>query len=757
MNWTPAKIYPDRPQALGTVFAFPFFVGCRRQKIDLAQPHWSRVAFVNDSSTFMSALSLRGLGAPVLLLAMLSMVALPLAPLFLDILFTFNIALAMVVVLASVYSSRPLDFSAFPTVLLLATLLRLALNIASTRVVLLEGHAGGASAGKVIEAFGEFVIGGNYAVGLIVFVILIIINFVVVTKGAGRVSEVTARFTLDAMPGKQMAIDADLNAGLLSHEDARARREDVARESDFYGAMDGASKFVRGDAVAGLLITGINILGGLIVGMSQHGLGVSEAAQQYTLLAIGDGLAAQIPSLLLSTATAIIVTRVSSSEDMGEQMTGQLLKSPRTLGVTAGVMGGLGLVPGMPNLVFLSLAGLLAYGAWKRSNQVDVELVPELNGAILKGRSTPSGRPAPALANDSGEQNESTELDWQELEAVDVLSLEVGYRLIPLVERSQGGQLASQIKGVRKKLSSELGFLVHPVHIRDNLELPPTSYRVLINGVPMAMAEIYPERELAINPGKVFGELEGISTKDPSFGLQAVWIEQEQREEAQGLGYTVVDPGTVISTHLATIVHKYAHEIFAFEDAQALMDQLKRNAPKLVEELSPKVLPLAVITRVLQNLLAEGVPLRDLRTIASTLLEAGGSTQDADMLTAAVRAALARQLGHAICGDAENLPLITLSPSLEQMLQPAIAQGGGGMPIEPTLAEAVQAELAEEARRLESQDRPVVLVVQPALRNWVSRWLRPAIERLHVLSYNEIPDNKQLEIVATLGSQAAAS
>ena len=705
----------------------------------------------------MSALSLRGLGAPVLLLAMLSMVALPLAPLFLDILFTFNIALAMVVVLASVYSSRPLDFSAFPTVLLLATLLRLALNIASTRVVLLEGHAGGASAGKVIEAFGEFVIGGNYAVGLIVFVILIIINFVVVTKGAGRVSEVTARFTLDAMPGKQMAIDADLNAGLLSHEDARARREDVARESDFYGAMDGASKFVRGDAVAGLLITGINILGGLIVGMSQHGLGVSEAAQQYTLLAIGDGLAAQIPSLLLSTATAIIVTRVSSSEDMGEQMTGQLLKSPRTLGVTAGVMGGLGLVPGMPNLVFLSLAGLLAYGAWKRSNQVDVELVPELNGAILKGRSTPSGRPAPALANDSGEQNESTELDWHELEAVDVLSLEVGYRLIPLVERSQGGQLASQIKGVRKKLSSELGFLVHPVHIRDNLELPPTSYRVLINGVPMAMAEIYPERELAINPGKVFGELEGISTKDPSFGLQAVWIEQEQREEAQGLGYTVVDPGTVISTHLATIVHKYAHEIFAFEDAQALMDQLKRNAPKLVEELSPKVLPLAVITRVLQNLLAEGVPLRDLRTIASTLLEAGGSTQDADMLTAAVRAALARQLGHAICGDAENLPLITLSPSLEQMLQPAIAQGGGGMPIEPTLAEAVQAELAEEARRLESQDRPVVLVVQPALRNWVSRWLRPAIERLHVLSYNEIPDNKQLEIVATLGSQAAAS
>ena len=705
----------------------------------------------------------------MLLLAMLSMIALPLPPLVLDLLFTFNIALAMVVVLASVYSARPLDFSVFPTVLLMATLLRLALNIASTRVVLLEGHAGEASAGKVIEAFGEFVIGGNYAVGLIVFVILVIINFVVVTKGAGRVSEVTARFTLDAMPGKQMAIDADLNAGLLSHEDARIRREDIARESDFYGAMDGASKFVRGDAVAGLLITAINILGGLIVGTAQHGLGLGAAAEQYTLLAIGDGLAAQIPSLFLSTATAIIVTRVSSSEDMGDQVSSQLFASPKTLAVTAGVIGGLGLVPGMPNLVFLGLAGPLGYFAWRRSQEVAIELLPD-GSASLSGAGRDAGRPSStaqktragetlALPGQTYDGSETpSELSWNDLEGVDVLSLEVGYRLIPLVERSQGGELASQIKGVRKKLSSELGFLVQPVHIRDNLELSPTSYRITINGVPMAMDEVQPDRELAINPGQVFGAIEGIPGKDPSFGLEAVWIEPQRRDEAQGLGYTVVDAGTVIATHLATVVQKYAHEIFAFEDAQALVDQLKETAPKLAEELSPKTVPMAVITRVFQNLLAEGVPLRDLRTIASTLLESGSTQQDPDGLTAAVRAALARQLGHVINGDAPTLPLITLAPELEQLLQPSASpQAGSGMPIEPNLAEQIQRQLAELAQRFEEEGQPVVLVVPPALRTWIARWLRPAIERLHVLSFNEIPDNKQLEIVATLGDGMATA
>ena len=720
-------------------------------------------AAVNDTASFISPKLLQGLGAPVLLLAMLSMIALPLPPLVLDLLFTFNIALAMVVVLASVYSARPLDFSVFPTVLLMATLLRLALNIASTRVVLLEGHSGGGAAGKVIEAFGEFVIGGNYAVGLIVFIILVIINFVVVTKGAGRVSEVTARFTLDAMPGKQMAIDADLNAGLLSHEDARLRREDIARESDFYGAMDGASKFVRGDAIAGLLITVINILGGLIVGTAQHSLGLGAAAEQYTLLAIGDGLAAQIPSLLLSTATAIIVTRVSSSEDMGEQISGQLLASPKTLAVTAGVIGGLGLVPGMPNLVFLGLALPMGYMAWRRSQEVDVELLPDGSAALGgTGRSAapkgPASGPAPvggapALPGQTAGGSEgSSELTWNDLDGVDVLSLEVGYRLIPLVERSQGGELASQIKGVRKKLSTELGFLVHPVHIRDNLELGPTNYRITINGVPMATDEVQPDRELAINPGQVFGTIDGIAGRDPSFGLEAVWIEPERRDEAQGLGYTVVDAGTVIATHLATVVQKYAHEIFAFEDAQALLDQLKTTAPKLVEELSPKTVPMAVITRVFQNLLAESVPLRDLRTIASTLLESGATQQDPDSLTASVRSALARQLGHVINGDAPKLPLITLAPALEQMLQPvAGGQNAAAMPIEPNLAEQIQNQLAELAKRLEEEGQPVVLVVPPALRTWIARWLRPAIERLHVLSFNEIPDNKQLEIVATLG------
>ena len=728
----------------------------------------SKDAAVNDTASMWSPKMLQGLGAPVLLLAMLSMIALPLPPLVLDLLFTFNIALAMVVVLASVYSARPLDFSVFPTVLLMATLLRLALNIASTRVVLLEGHSGGNAAGKVIEAFGEFVIGGNYAVGLIVFIILVIINFVVVTKGAGRVSEVTARFTLDAMPGKQMAIDADLNAGLLSHEDARKRREDIARESDFYGAMDGASKFVRGDAVAGLLITIINIIGGLIVGTAQHSLDVGAAAEQYTLLAIGDGLAAQIPSLLLSTATAIIVTRVSSSEDMGEQVSSQLFASPKTLAVTAGVIGGLGLVPGMPNLVFLGLAAPLGYFAWRRRQEVEVELLPAGapgRGALGAGSQrsaargetvTPDGKLA--LPDGRSEGGQSPELSWNDLEAVDVLSLEVGYRLIPLVERSQGGELASQIKGVRKKLSTELGFLVQPVHIRDNLELGPTNYRIMINGVPMATGEVQPDRDLAINPGQVFGALEGLPGKDPSFGLEAVWIESNQRDEAQGLGYTVVDTGTVIATHLATVVQKYAHEIFAFEDAQALLDQLKATAPKLVEELTPKTLSMAVLIRVFQNLLAEHVPLRDLRTIANTLLEHGAVQQDPDSLTAAVRGALARQLGHVINGDAATLPLITLAPGLEQMLQPAVAgQNAGAMPIEPNLAEQVQSELLELAKRLEEDGQPLVLVVPPTLRMWIARWLRPAIERLHVLSFNEIPDNKQLEIVATLGDGAATA
>ena len=676
---------------------------------------------------------LLGLGTPLLLMAMLSMVVLPLPSIGLDLLFTFNIALSMIVLLAAVYAARPLDFSAFPTIILLATLLRLALNIASTRVVLLDGHTGAGAAGQVIEAFGEFVVGGNYAVGLIVFAILLIINFVVVTKGAGRVSEVAARFTLDAMPGKQMAIDADLNAGILSNDEARLRREEVSQESDFYGAMDGASKFVRGDAIAGLLITFINILGGLIIGMSQHAMSAGDAAQTYTLLAIGDGLAAQIPSLLLSTATAVIVTRVSASQNMGEQLVSQLVDNPRSLAVTAAVVGMLGLVPGMPNLVFLGLAGALGFAAWWRSRSAAAATLVE-------------EAPAPPEAD-----AEPPDLTWQDVAGVDVVSLDVGFRLIPLVDREQGGPLMSRIKGVRRKLSTDLGFLIQPVHIRDDLDLAPNAYRISFNGVRMGSAEVHPGRELAINPGRVYGQLDGLATRDPSFGLEAVWIEPGQREDAQTKGWTVVDPSTVVATHLSTLLQRHAHELLGHEEVQQLLDRLEEVSPKLVEELVPRTVSLSVVVRVLRNLLMEGVSIRDLRTIATVLLDHGAPDVSADDLTAAVRAALSRQLGQLVCGDDRELPLITLDPALERMLQPTQQRGGGIPAIEPGLAERLQQSLATTTARLEAEGRPLVLVVPPDLRPWMARWLRPLVEGLHVLSYSELPDNKELRIVATLG------
>jgi flagellar biosynthesis protein FlhA len=690
---------------------------------------------VSQTIAIRPGVALVGLGAPVLLLAMLSMIALPLPPLALDLLFTFNIALAMIVLLATVYSARPLDFGIFPTVLLVATLLRLALNIASTRVVLLEGHAGAGAAGQVIEAFGAFVVGGNYAVGLIVFAILVIINFVVVTKGAGRVSEVTARFTLDAMPGKQMAIDADLNAGVLSQEEARERREEIGRESDFYGAMDGASKFVRGDAIAGLLIVFINILGGLIVGAAQHGLTIAEAARSYTLLTIGDGLAAQIPSLLLSTATAVIVTRVSSNEDMGQQVAGQLFGDPRALFVTAAVVGLLGLVPGMPNLVFLLLATTLAVFGWLRT----------------RARAEDAAEPAPA-AIEAPASEETPDFGWADVAEVDVLGLEVGYRLIPLVDRTQGGELMSRIKGVRKKVSAEMGFLIQPVHIRDDLDLGPNAYRITLNGVAVGESEIYPDRELAINPGQVYGTPDGTATKDPSFGLDAVWIAPMQRDEAQTMGYTVVDPATVVATHLSTLLKRHAHELLGHDDARKLLDRLAESSPQLVEELVPKTMPLATVVRVLRNLLEEDVPIRDIRSIATTLLEHGTRSTDPDALTSAVRQALSRQIGHAINGNKRELPLITFDPALEQVLQSAgPSPGSEAVTLEPALAERVQQALARTAERAEAEGRAPVLVVPPEMRSWVSRWLRPTVQGLHVLSYNEIPDNKQLRIVATLG------
>lgn len=678
-----------------------------------------------------------GLGVPIALLVMLAMIVVPMPPFLLDLLFTFSIALALIVLLATIYVKRPLDFSVFPTVILLSTLLRLGLNIASTRIVLLEGHTGTAAAGHVIESFGEFVVGGNYAVGLVVFAILVIINFVVVTKGAGRVSEVAARFTLDAMPGKQMAIDADLNAGLITPEEAKRRRGEVVQEADFYGAMDGSSKFVRGDAVAGILILFVNIIGGLAIGMGQHGLPFSEAAHNYTLLAIGDGLVAQIPSLLLSTATAIIVTRVSASIDMGQQVYGQLLSNPRTLGITGGVLITMGLIPGMPNFIFLligsSIAGV-AYLLHQRS----------LTAPALPAESPAEAAPA-APAKDLG---------WDDVVPVDLIGLEVGYRLIPLVDRNQGGQLMTRIKGVRKKLSQELGFLVPSVHIRDNLELNPNTYRVTLHGVPIGEADIYPDREMAINPGQVFGTLQGIRGKDPAFGLDAVWIDGAQREHAQTLGYTVVDAATVVATHMSQVMQTHAHELIGREEAQQLLNNLAKIAPKLVEELVPKTLSLGVVLKVLQNLLEEQIPIRDLRTIAETLADAGVKTQDAVVLTGAVRVALSRSIIQHVNGMKSEMPVITLDPALEQILLHSVQvaqEGGAGF--EPGLAERIHESLLDSVQRQEVTGQTAVLLVSPALRTLLAKFARRSIPSLHVLSFAEIPDNKQIKVVSTVGSR----
>ncbi|MFA7387614.1 MAG: flagellar biosynthesis protein FlhA, partial [Thiohalobacteraceae bacterium] len=589
-----------------------------------------------------------GLGAPLLMTLLLAMMVVPLPPLALDVLFTFNIALSLVVMMVVIYALRPLDFGVFPTVLLVATLLRLALNVASTRVVLLEGHTGTGAAGKVIESFGEFVIGGNYAVGLVVFAILVIINFVVVTKGAGRVSEVSARFVLDAMPGKQMAIDADLNAGLITQDEARARRADVTSEADFYGSMDGASKFVRGDAIAGILILLINIFGGLAIGMAQHDLSFQLALHNYTLLTIGDGLVAQIPSLVLSTATAIIVTRVSSSQDMGDQMLKQMFSRPAALGVTAVIIGALGLIPGMPNLVFLSLAAAGGYGAWWLSERQKREV-----------RETEQAVAAPVAAG-----GEARDLSWDDVGPVDIVGLEVGYRLIPLVDRARGGPLMDRIKGVRKKLSQDLGFLIQPVHIRDNLDLGPNAYRIALLGVPVGEAEVYPDRELAINPGQVYGTVPGVQTRDPAFGLEAIWIESDQHDNAQALGYTVVDASTVVATHLSSLLQEHANELLGHEEVQQLLETLKKSQPKLVEDLVPKTLPLGVVVKVLQNLLGERIPIRDMRTIAEALAEHAPRTQDAGNLTAAARVALGRSIIQHINGMASELPVIALEPAL---------------------------------------------------------------------------------------------
>lgn len=686
----------------------------------------------------LGGINRNGLGTSVLLVIMLAMMVIPMMPTMLDLLFTFNIALGLVVLLSCVYSRKPLDFAAFPTVLLVATLLRLALNIASTRVVLLNGHTGTDAAGQVIEAFGDFVAGGNYAVGLVVFAILVIINFVVVTKGAGRISEVSARFTLDAMPGKQMAIDADMNAGLITQEEAKERRAAVVSEADFYGAMDGASKFVRGDAIAGILILLINILGGLSVGMLQHDMALSDAVHNYTLLTIGDGLVAQIPSLVLSTAAAITVTRVSDEEtDLGGQILTQLFANPRTLGVTAAVIGIIGMAPGMPNIVFITLAGACAMGSYYLAQRSRTQ-------ALQPAQET---APEPAAA-------EPKELDWDDVVPVDPIGLEVGYRLIPLVDKNQGGQMMSRIKGVRKKLTNELGFLVPAVHIRDNLELSPNAYRITLLGVTVGEAEIHPDREMAINPGQVFGTIQGIPGKDPAFGLDAYWIEPGQRDQAQTMGYTVVDANTVVATHLSQVIQAHAGELLGHEEAQQLMDNLAKSAPKLVEDLVPNKLSLSVVVKVLQNLLEEHIPIRDIRTIAETLAEQATRSQDPATLTAAVRVSLARMIYQNINGMNDELEVITLDPSLEQILQESLRTGDGASPaLEPGMAEKMHKVLVESAQRQEAAGQPVVLLVSAPVRPLMARFVRHTIPSMHILAYNEIPDNKRIKVVASVGSQ----
>jgi len=678
-----------------------------------------------------------GLGAPILLMMMMAMIVVPLPPILLDVLFTFNISLALVVLLVSIYTLRPLDFALFPTVLLITTLLRLALNVASTRIVLLEGHTGTGAAGNVIEAFGNFVIGGNYAVGIVVFMILVIINFVVITKGATRISEVSARFTLDAMPGKQMAIDADLNSGLIDQDEARTRRSEVSQEADFYGSMDGASKFVRGDAVAGILILVINVIGGLAIGIIQNDLDFSQAARFYVLLTIGDGLVAQIPALLLSTAAGIIITRVSSSQDLGEQLVRQLFEKPRSLAVTSGILLIIGLIPGMPNFAFLTLAVICGAGAYF----INAKNIEKAKNEIIETK-----------ASTETESTEVRDLSWDDVTPVDAIGLEVGYRLIPMVDKAQGGQLMGRIKGVRKKLSQELGFLVPAVHIRDNLDLPATSYRITLMGVTIGESDVQVDREMAINPGQVYGTLQGVETHDPAFGLEAIWIDVAQRDQAQTLGYTVVDANTVIATHLSQLLQTHAYELLGHEEVQHLFDKLTNIAPKLVENLIPDTVPLGIVVKILQNLLEEGVTIRDIRTIAETLAEHGTRSQDPDVLTAAVRITLGRSIIQQINGMAAELPVITLDPGLEQLLHQSIqmADESGGN-VEPGLAERLHSSLTESAQKQELAGQPAVLLVSAPLRVMLARFVRHMNTSISVLSYNEIPNDKQIKIVSTVG------
>ncbi|OJW88475.1 flagellar biosynthesis protein FlhA [Thiobacillus sp. 65-1402] len=686
-------------------------------------------------SNIFNPANARAMAAPIFIVLILAMLVLPLPPFALDMLFTFNIALSIMVLLVSLSTKKALEFAAFPTVLLLSTLLRLSLNVASTRVVLLDGHTGPDAAGKVIEAFGHFLVGGNYTVGIIVFVILVVINFIVITKGAGRIAEVSARFTLDAMPGKQMAIDADLNAGLIDENEARRRRAEIAQEADFYGSMDGASKFVRGDAIAGILILIINVVGGLIIGVMQHDMAMADAASNYTLLAIGDGLVAQIPALVISIAAGIIVSRVSTEEDIAGQMLSNVFSKRQALYITAAILGLMGLIPGMPNFAFLLLAGGLVWLAYR-------------NGKPQQQEAPAEAQAAPVAAV------ESQEASWEDVAPIDTLGLEVGYRLIPLVDSATDGELVRRIKGIRKKFAREIGFLPPAVHIRDNLEINPNSYRITLKGVEIGSGEVRTGLFLAIDPGNITASLPGIATRDPAFDLPAVWIESGLREQAQAMGYTVVDPGTVVATHLNHLVTQHAAELLGRQETQALLDHLGKSAPKLVEDLVPKMLPLSTVQKVLQTLLTEGVAIRDMRSIIDTLLEHAARVQDPHELTALVRVALGRSIVQQIYGSASELPVIALDHGLERLLLQTLQAGHDAAGMEPGLADTLLERTQTSTQRQEALGHPPVLLTPAVLRPLLARFLRRTVPQLKVLSHAEVPEGKQIKVTSLVGGAA---
>ncbi|NDU86185.1 MAG: flagellar biosynthesis protein FlhA [Ferrovum sp.] len=685
---------------------------------------------------FFKNTGVRGLAGPVLIIMILSMMVLPLPAFLLDVLFTFNIAVSIMVLLVSMNTLKPLEFSAFPTVLLITTLLRLSLNVASTRVVLLEGHTGPDAAGKVIESFGHFLVGGNFAVGIVVFMILVVINFVVITKGAGRIAEVGARFTLDAMPGKQMAIDADLNAGLIGEDEARKRRTNIAQEADFYGSMDGASKFVRGDAVAGIIILLINIIGGFIVGVLQHNLDVSTAAKNYTLLTIGDGLVAQIPALVISTAAGIVVSRVSTDENIGQQLVGQIFTQPLVLILTGLIIGALGMVPGMPHFAFLLFAALL--GGWgttllRRKNQQTIEAA------------TPAAPPISL---------EAPEASWEDVMPIDVLGLEVGYRLISLVDKDRDGDLLRRIKGIRRKFAQEIGFLPPSIHIRDNLDLRPNAYRITLKGAEVGSGEAMPGQFLAINPGQVSGVVQGTATQDPAFGLPAIWIDAGLKDHAQALGYTVVDVSTVVATHLSHLLHIQASNLLGLQELHQLLEHVAKQFPKLTEELIPKVISHATLQKVLQNLLDEAIPVRDMRTILETLSKQTLLAQDPVALTAQVRVALGPAIVQQLYPASQELQVIAMDKELEFLLTQALQAGGQYQAIEPGLADTLLREAKVAAERQELLGLPTVLLVPGQLRDLLARFLRRGLPQLKVLSQDEVPGFKTVRVTTLVGGRA---